>query len=479
MNENTSKMFGDKPLLPHQQGLLDHFFEEPASRGHVVRWDTGLGVSFATAHLIKNLLAVKPTSRVLVLSRKDLAIQTKYLLASIGVGAELVDRFRYREMQDATSSGTVVWREGAVFILGMDFAKQEDIASNLCSVPWTLLVVPEAHQLRGQRECVVRELVASSPQVRVLLLTMPGVDDLPKFGIGPWTESTVRQADVVDAAGRRIFDLTPPVVRSIEFQPDASEQRLMNTVTEVVQLLATANGTTGPLVSIFENSIQSSLPALEEVVRRLRNHLAHGNFDGFKSVEEQDEETDADDVPPLPPVNNRKLLEALDKCLAELDSLTADSKLKALTQLLMHAKTNGTLPRSMCILTKYRATLFYIQTALEELGFAAYILHGTLPFDERSHAVHGFQEHGGILLATTALMVEGFSMPQVDSLVMYDLPRSQLMLQQILGRFQRFGRTVPLTIDVINGGEAMEVLGQILSANAGDRQRGNSPMANG
>ena len=61
--------------------------------------------------------------------------------------------------------------------------------------------------------------------------------------------------------------------------------------------------------------------------------------------------------------------------------------------------------------------------------------NGTVPEKSRG-AVEGFQERGGILLATTAVMSEGLSLPQVESLILYDLPRSQLMIQRIIGRFQ-------------------------------------------
>ena len=184
MNGDTKSA---RPLLPHQQALLDKFFAEPASSGHAALWEPGLGAVWTTGHLIRNFLLFKPTSRVLVLSPKAVAVQMEFHLAYIGVTAQLMDRFRYREMQDGSSSGTALWREGGVFILGVDFAKQDDVATSLLTVPWSLLVVLEAHQVRGQRERIVRRLVESSPGVRVLLLTMPGVKDLPKFGIECWT----------------------------------------------------------------------------------------------------------------------------------------------------------------------------------------------------------------------------------------------------------------------------------------------------
>src|SRR4030095_750319 len=90
--------------FPHQQRLLDEFFHEPKSRGYLLRWDVGVGASWTIARLIKKFLADKPLSRVLVLSPKVVAVETEHHLASARVAAKLIDRFRYREMQDAATS---------------------------------------------------------------------------------------------------------------------------------------------------------------------------------------------------------------------------------------------------------------------------------------------------------------------------------------------------------------------------------------
>ena len=86
-----------RPLLPHQQALVDRFFAEPTVRGHVIRAEVGLGSSFATAHIIKRFLETQPAARILVLSPKVLQAQTQHVLGEIGVRAESVDRFRFRD----------------------------------------------------------------------------------------------------------------------------------------------------------------------------------------------------------------------------------------------------------------------------------------------------------------------------------------------------------------------------------------------
>jgi superfamily II DNA or RNA helicase len=447
--------------LPHQQALIDKFCEAPPNSGHVAYWEPGLGATWTSTLIIKRSLAAHPGGRILVLVPRALAAQMQHQLSSIGVPAQVIDRFCYRAMQDAALSGTALWGCGTVYILGMDFARQEDIAKSLGSVPWSLLLIPEAHQLRGQRKAVVRDLVKSSPELRVLLLTLPGVEEIPRLGIKHWTESTTRLADVVDVNGNRLFPQSQPIVRHFEFALSNPEQGLLGHLNEAAQLLSSTSRNQRLLGSILSASTQSSLSALEEVLRRLRNRLAQGSFDEFAGLKEMEDEVEVDGVGALTQAENGQLAAALDKCLLDLDSLSEDSKLKGFTQLLVDEKTAQKLPSFICILTQYQATLFCVQAALEDLGFAHYVLHGGLPFEERFNAIREFQSNGGILLATAAVMSEGVNLPQVESVVLYDLPQSRLMLQQILGRFQRFGRRGPLTIDVINSRETVQLLTEL------------------
>lgn len=437
-----------RPLLPHQQALVDQFFADPTVRGHVVRADVGIGSSFATAHIIKRFLESRPDARILVLSPKVLQAQTQHVLSDIGVRAEAVDRYRFREMQDAAVNDDTIWPAGRAFILGTDFAKREDIARSLCTVPWTLLVVPEAHQLTGLREDVAKKLLSSSPEVRVLLLTVSGLGHIPTFGIQPWKEIKWRRADVVDAQGQPICRQPPTKIETFGFQLDAQEQRLRTELMGLVGLLAVSGAMPTPLTSIFVRSMSSSPAALEEVLQRMRSRMSHRDAEVFSSDEEIDDETDTDELPSAIHDDREELAKTLDSCLALLDALGTDSKMAVLWELVSEAQALDEMPRAMCILTEYRATLFYLQEALEGLDLDPCILHGAMSFDERAHAIRRFSERGGVLIATTA-MTTGLNLPQVETAVLYDLPRSPLELEQIYGRFQRFGRNAPLVVQLI------------------------------
>jgi ERCC4-related helicase len=470
-NENAPQ----KPLLPHQQALIDQFFNNPTVRGYAVQWDVGLGSVRTIAHLIKKFAVANPSGRVLVLSPKVLTAQAHYHLAAVDLHANLVDRFRFRAMEDQVSPSGTIWHEGGIYVLGTDFARQDDITASLCTVQWDLLIIQEAHQIRGQKEYFVKKLVESSPAIRVVLLTLPCVDNLPQIGIENWKITTTRMNGVIDSVGRRVFDLPTPILRSIEIQSDAAECRLREAVANVVQLLNHFGPSSKLLVASIENSMQSSLSALEEVIRRLRNRLLHESLETFQEANSPDDETDEKDLLRLDAADNGALLNALDRCLVELDSISEDSKLKALTHLLMEAKNRNDSPGSTCILTKFLSTLAYIQTALDELGFATFVLHGSQSVGERFQVLEDFHKQEGILIASQGLM-EGLNMPGVESLIMYDVPKSRLLLQQILGRFQRYGRSTALKVDVINDPYGTDLLNAVIRETIGGEMVKELPM---
>lgn len=58
-------------------------------------------------------------------------------------------------------------------------------------------------------------------------------------------------------------------------------------------------------------------------------------------------------------------------------------------------------------------------------------------------------------MATRAVL-EGINLSDVTDVVFYDLPDSERVLRQILGRFDRFGRTSQLTIHVLRGSDGSD-----------------------
>ena len=82
--------------------------------------------------------------------------------------------------------------------------------------------------------------------------------------------------------------------------------------------------------------------------------------------------------------------------------------------------------------------------ALSDLNITAGLVTGSQTFTEREEAVRRFLHNGRLLLATDAIM-EGFGMAQVNHVIHFDLPQNPNRLMQRQGRFDRIGRTEPLS----------------------------------
>jgi len=195
--------------------------------------------------------------------------------------------------------------------------------------------------------------------------------------------------------------------------------------------------------------LQSSSPAaLEEGIRRFRTRLTDGISERVLPIGDEDEEIDTENFPFINPENRQELIAALDKCIAELERLSIDSKLNEFIKAFQALRNNQLVLSPVCIFTESRATVFYLQTELEEMGLTQYVLHGSMSFDDRARNIDEFRLHGDVLLSTSAV-AEGLNLAQVELLVLYDSPRSMLRLRKLYGQFHHLGRTKPLTIQVL------------------------------
>ncbi len=445
--------------LPHQATFIAEFFANPERRRHLLKSDVGLGSTITAAYVVERVRISDPHSRVLVLVPKALQEQTLHVLSTIGVEACAVDRFRYREMQDAMPGNSTAWGAEGVFVLSIDFARQEDVASSLASVPWSLVVASEAHLLRGARLEVVRRIVASSANTRLLLLATTGIDEvLPvlvpmpngatasefeALTVTKWSLSEVERSSGVPWAS-----VPPPQLELIWFRENPAESRLRSEVEVIKKLMGTADGSS--LVGAqLVRSMRSSPAALEERLRGLLKSVVGAPEPLREDGDEFVEGEDTGSLPALVPRERGDLIAAISDCLLELESsAVVDSKFEAFAAKLAATSRSGGAPRAACVLMEYKSTLYYLQTQLEERGIDACLLHGGMNLEERLLSIRRLQQEGGVLLATIAAM-SGVALAYVDWAVLYDLPGSALVLQQVYGRFQRIGRNSSLKLGAL------------------------------
>lgn len=436
---------GLNPMRPHQQQFFDAFFSKPGANTMVARWAPGVGANYTGSRIVEAFLRISPSSRVLVLCPKVLQDQVQQGLTALGVEALVGDRYSFRAKQDELHRGESVWPAGAVHVLSMEFARQPDIAASLADVPWGLVLVFEGHRLTGEVRHAVERLIAASPMLRLVVLKVAGTSGDFDIGHEPRFESVVTLRDVLSQPGfedRRWQRTTlyPLVVEATE-----AEVELGARVSELSATLLVNGSPTNLAIDSLAAQAQSSPAALEAGLRRLRNRLAH-EFAAFGSGLELDEEMSyllgIDELK----VESTEVLSRVSRCLETLDTVPVDSKLLRLQALVMSLPTVGSSQPSICIFSRYRATVLYLKVALEGLGFPIYDLHGGMPAEERAEAIRAFREQGGVLVASPVLASEGIDLPDCNSLILYDMPISTDQMEQLYGRFQRLGRKSGLSV---------------------------------
>jgi superfamily II DNA/RNA helicase len=130
----------------------------------------------------------------------------------------------------------------------------------------------------------------------------------------------------------------------------------------------------------------------------------------------------------------------------QIERLGGDSKLASFVALLNRLAGPDQASIRICIVTEYVATLFYIAQEVENHCVPCRLLHGRMSYEDRQTSIELSRSTGGVLAATSAALSQGIAMPDVTDLVFYDMPGGKVTLQQVLGRFDRFGRQTQLKI---------------------------------
>ncbi|QJD91705.1 DEAD/DEAH box helicase [Duganella dendranthematis] len=438
-------------LAPFQKKFIDEFLAPHSDmRLCQLAWPAGTGKTLTTAHLIQRLFAQLPEARVLAIFELDF-LQQSFLatLISLDIRASVIDRYAYREMEDAALAGKPMWPGGTTYLLGKNLIAQEDILSSLCAVDWTLLVLVSADQLLVS-ETLLDRFSSASPNLRILALLDVANREMPA-PVSRRTWSTVEfdwsEFDgMMDAAGARYSQPDVQIITTrptrIEASMNASAATLVNLVNEpVFHSAAVAED----LVWRFK----SSPIALEEGARVLRNRLAHGMPFWFPS---DSAHTDSDLVKVAleQPAKANQLLLALTAYLDAIDNLPIDSKLNAFkSHVHSHIRKSGIF-QHVCVFSSYSSTLRYLQTLLQEMDVPAYLLLDDVSVSERQKAIQGFIAHGGLLLGSNSLLSSGADFGYVNSLILYDLPFTKTLLNHLYGRFGRGRRVKPLSIVVFD-----------------------------
>lgn len=118
-----------------------------------------------------------------------------------------------------------------------------------------------------------------------------------------------------------------------------------------------------------------------------------------------------------------------------------DAKFDELLKVISAVFASGT--RKIIVFALFRKTLMYLAIRLKKAGFGSAVIHGGVK--DRQSELDKFQNDTRVqVLLSSEVGSEGLDMQFCNSMVNYDLPWNPMVVEQRIGRIDRFGQQSPI-----------------------------------
>lgn len=118
-----------------------------------------------------------------------------------------------------------------------------------------------------------------------------------------------------------------------------------------------------------------------------------------------------------------------------------DAKIDVLVEIIEEVFSHGT--KKLVVFALFRKTLDYIRLRLKSKGYGCLVIHGQV--DNRADILEEFKTDPRChILLSSEVGSEGLDMQFCDSMVNYDLPWNPMVVEQRIGRIDRFGQLSPI-----------------------------------
>jgi SNF2 family DNA or RNA helicase len=197
-----------------------------------------------------------------------------------------------------------------------------------------------------------------------------------------------------------------------------------------------------PLI-MLQRQMASSIPAMLEHYRRVIEERA---------IQEEDDELDDDAPESVTPLVDIPGFGSLIDELLDLPLARDDTKLAALVKVLDRAGSD-----KVVVFSYFRGSLRYLERRLNEAGIECARIDGSVPYnlnnpeeDERQIRINRFRDPlGPRVLLSSEVGSEGLDFQFCHTLVNWDLPWNPMVVEQRIGRLDRFGQKAQ-RISIVN-----------------------------
>ncbi|MGL6178521.1 MAG: DEAD/DEAH box helicase [Tannerellaceae bacterium] len=134
-----------------------------------------------------------------------------------------------------------------------------------------------------------------------------------------------------------------------------------------------------------------------------------------------------------------------------------DAKVDMLLDIISQVFANGI--KKLVVFALFRKTLKYLNIRLKKAGYNSLVMHGDI--DNRAELLQQFKDDNHIhVLLSSEVGSEGLDMQFCNSMVNYDLPWNPMVVEQRIGRIDRFGQKYPVVniYNIVVAGSIQEVI---------------------
>ncbi len=473
-------------VKPHQVGVVQRVLSARRPR-FVLADEVGLGKTIEAGMIFSALRLSGLAARVLVVAPSHLTVQWlaelfhKFQQLFTLVDGERLARSR-REEPD-----TSPWERFPRVVTSLELlSRSPDEVREIAAAGWDLIIVDEAHHLRGEKAFAAVEALAAHTWGLLLLTATPMQLDPDEYRalltlLDPVTapdpgafRARIERQEALSRTVRALLEgddaEAAAAVRALRARfPDDPE---LGTLTDRQALL----GHLAETYSLSEALVRNRRARVGGFsARRLHRHV----------IEPPEAELLSRDAV-MGAVRSGSIRgAALAGLLRRLDSSPAafaqaasgvlpspptlperDAKYQALRALLDDI-WEGKPEAKVLLFTEAQATLDSLRALLSADGIEALTYHGDLPLVDRDRQVARFRDPDGPkLLLSTEVGGEGRNFQFAHHLVNYDLPWSPATMEQRIGRLDRIGQTQPVDIHVfdVRGTLASDVLSLLADA---------------
>ncbi len=477
-------------VKPHQVGVVQRVLSARRPR-FVLADEVGLGKTIEAGMIFSALRLAGLAKRVLVVAPAHLTVQWLVeLFHKFNHLFTLMDSERHESSLDAEPTLNP-WARFDLVVTSLELLQRSEQFREEAGAPeahWDLVIVDEAHHLKGEKAYEAAQALAKNAYGLLLLTATPMQLDPAEYQsllslIDPLTAPTVkefearlaRQEELSKAvrallegkkAGAAVKDLLARFPKDEALKeitnPDEMLMHLAETYSLSDRLIRNRRVRVGGFsqrklhvhsVTLTADELKARQQALDALAKDGSVHgAALSNL--VRRLESSPSAFQA-------ALAGNKALQGLKVALPD-----KDAKFTAFVGLLkdLWAKEKNA---KVLVFTEARDTLERLQTRLRHEHVEALGYHGDLPMVERDRQVARFRDPDGPkLLVCTEVGGEGRNFQFAHHLVHYDLPWSPATVEQRIGRLDRIGQTQNVDVHVfeVEGTFSADVLAVLRDA---------------